>query len=467
MALVAGGLLLAVFLGIPPTIGTDPLGAALALEQEGRRMEAIHLLEREGQRQGATAGATLLLSAARMCLRHDRSDQAHRLAKDALALAPGNGRVGLECARILRQAGDPREALAVAAAAASVDLTVRFAAQELRFDILATLPRRPASPAAPLVATALALSLFGLGLRAWGAPREIVRRRVPGGALETGMQVGEWIVERPINQGLHARLFLGREVRTGRKVAMKQAIVGLRTDDPMWARFRQEIETLATLGTEEPGIPRMAVFHPPDLLVTEWIEGETFEELARRLPWQDVLRLGVETARTLARIHAKGVVHRDVKPANLMRERATGRPVLLDFGIARVAAGQGLTVDASLPLGTFGFMAPEQFASASQAGPAADQYGLALSLLWLLAGRMPTEPWLGPRTFRFVPEQEFKGPTLEDIPYGHPVATREACDAVAKVLARGWSELPEHRFADMQCFAEALENVRAMLPSNV
>jgi hypothetical protein len=461
--------LMLVFPGLADATLTDndPLGRALTLEADGRHGEGLALLEREGSARRGTEGAALILSAARMALRAGDENEARRLAGAALPVATGNGRVALEAARILRSAGAPREALELAARAASTDPTVRFAAQELRFDIMATMPGRPTTPGAPGVASVLAGALAVLAIRAWWPRLPVTPRHIPGTPLEPGQQVGNWIVERAVSQSLHARLYRGRHVRNGSRVAIKQALVGGRSDDPAWARFRQEMNTLEAVGRDEPGIPRLAGTIGHDIIVNAWVEGETFEALAGRIAWDEALVMGVATARTLARLHARGVIHRDIKPANLMREQTTGRPMILDFGIARLAAGEGLTVDAALPMGTFGFMAPEQFASASQAGPAADQYGLALTLYWLLTGRMPTEPWLGPRTFQYVSAEAFLPPQPPAGMAGGERPSPERVAAIGAVLARAWQERSDDRFPDLDAFADALERIRSTGPRRV
>ncbi|MEB3238546.1 MAG: protein kinase [Candidatus Sericytochromatia bacterium] len=445
----------------------DPLGRALALEASGQAPEAIVLLEEQGADLKGTEGAALTLSAARMALRAGSAAEARRLANLAMPLAPDNGRVALEAARILRAAGDPTDALELASRAASEDPTVRFAAQELRFDILATLPRKPATPGAPVVGAVLAASLALLGARAWwGRPSDAVRH-VPGTPIEAGRIVGDWLVERAISQSMHARIFRGRHLRTGDRVAIKQALIGGLPDDPAWSRFRQEMATLQAIGVDEPCIPPLIATLGSDIIINAWVEGETFEALAGTVSFEETLALGTSAARTLARLHARGIVHRDIKPANLMRERATGRPMLLDFGIARLAGGQGLTMDASLPMGTFGFMAPEQFASASQAGPSSDQYGLALTLYWLLTGHMPADPWLGPRTFQYVSADSFQPPRPpEGGPYGSE-ASHERIAALGAALGRAWQERPEDRFPDLNAFADALDRIRSIGPRPV
>jgi serine/threonine-protein kinase len=114
---------------------------------------------------------------------------------------------------------------------------------------------------------------------------------------------------------------------------------------------------------------------------------------ARLLPEPLVLRLGADVADALAHAHALGIVHRDVKPANLVFDAATQRVWLTDFGLARLA--DAARTATGVLLGTPAFMAPEQLAGA-QATPAGDVYALAATLFQLLSGALPCEaPTLG------------------------------------------------------------------------
>ncbi len=114
---------------------------------------------------------------------------------------------------------------------------------------------------------------------------------------------------------------------------------------------------------------------------------------ARLLPEPLVLRLGADVADALAHAHAQGIVHRDVKPANLVFDAATQRVWLTDFGLARLP--DATCTATGVLLGTPAFMAPEQLAGA-QAAPAGDVYALAATLFQLLSGALPCEaPTLG------------------------------------------------------------------------
>jgi hypothetical protein len=128
------------------------------------------------------------------------------------------------------------------------------------------------------------------------------------------------------------------------------------------------------------------------LLVSELVAGETLGDLCRqaRLSDRDVADVGIDVAAALAHAHQRGVVHRDVKPANvIVRDDEDGglRAKLMDFGIAAVAGAPALTATGEV-VGTLAYMAPEQ-AEGRAAGPAADAYSLALTLYECWAGSNP------------------------------------------------------------------------------
>src|SRR5262249_1532597 len=135
-----------------------------------------------------------------------------------------------------------------------------------------------------------------------------------------------------------------------------------------------------------------------DFLVLEYAEGRTLAALVRAegpLPIRQALDYVAQAARGLAYAHAAGVVHRDVKPANLLADAARGRKVL-GLGLARLrlpdagAGDDGLTAD-GVVMGTAAYMAPEQAADTAQADARADVYGLGCCLYFLLTGRPPFE----------------------------------------------------------------------------
>jgi hypothetical protein len=181
-----------------------------------------------------------------------------------------------------------------------------------------------------------------------------------------------------------------RERETGRLVALKR----LRRPSPALSqRLRREARTLAALS--HPGIVRLHdVLEVGDdvALVLELVDGPNLETWVRRrgaLEPAEALSLGAELAEALGYAHGLGVVHRDVKPTNVILDPAGG-PRLVDFGLALPLEGlESLTPTRAGPCGTFDFAAPEQWRDPHGVDARADVYGLGATLYRLLTGRSP------------------------------------------------------------------------------
>jgi serine/threonine-protein kinase len=179
-------------------------------------------------------------------------------------------------------------------------------------------------------------------------------------------------------------------------------------------RFLREADVLARL--DHPGIARFLSLekaHGVDLLVMEYIPGRTvhdhvaeLQQQGRQLSWQQAVAWGVDALEALEHAHERGVVHRDVKPANLLVQEGTGRLKLLDLGLAKAttAPPSSLTMHGR-PLGTHEYMPPEQWSNSAGVSGAADVYGLGGVLVHMLTGLPPfqncaglTESWMAHST---------------------------------------------------------------------
>jgi serine/threonine protein kinase len=155
-------------------------------------------------------------------------------------------------------------------------------------------------------------------------------------------------------------------------------------------RFRREARTAAALSHPHI-IPVHAVRESGDLLyfVMKFVEGKSLDAVVRergKLPVEMVVRILTEVASALAYAHRKGVVHRDVKPANIMLDD-DGWAIVTDFGIAKLAQAHGLTVTGAT-VGTPAYMSPEQCMAREITG-SSDQYSLGIVAYELLTGRVP------------------------------------------------------------------------------
>ena len=176
----------------------------------------------------------------------------------------------------------------------------------------------------------------------------------------------------------------------GRQVAVKALRRELADDPSFLERFRREARAAA--GLSHPGVASVYDYGEhggQPFIVMELVDGETLAErvAARgRLPWQEAFAIGEQVAAALAAAHAHGLVHRDVKPANILLGR-DGRAKVTDFGIAQAAQTATLT-RTGMVLGSANYVAPEQ-AKGGHVGPAADLYSLGCVLFEAVTGETP------------------------------------------------------------------------------
>lgn len=205
----------------------------------------------------------------------------------------------------------------------------------------------------------------------------------------------QYVLTRLLGEGGMGRVYLGRELSTHRKVAVKLLQESL-SEDPFFVS-RMEREASAVRRVVHPNSVRLLDFGQDKLgvyLVMEYLEGEslwTRLEKRGRLSPQEAVSLLCQILLPLSLCHAQGVVHRDLKPDNIMLCKEGQREVakLLDFGIARLEDGPAVTKTGQI-LGTPAYMSPEQI-SGRGIGPASDIYALGILLYELLTGRLPFE----------------------------------------------------------------------------
>jgi hypothetical protein len=204
---------------------------------------------------------------------------------------------------------------------------------------------------------------------------------------------GRYSLERELGRGGMGIVFLARDLSLERPVAIKLLARHLAHEAAVRERFLREARTVAALSHPHI-VPIHAVEERGDLLffVMSFIEGESLRALVERrgpLPPVQVATMTRDIGWALGYAHGRGVVHRDVKPDNILVERHSGRLMLTDFGIAHRASEGTLSRDGEL-LGTLQYMSPEQ-ASGAPVDGRSDLYSLALTALFALSGRDPVE----------------------------------------------------------------------------
>ncbi|MHC4954720.1 MAG: protein kinase domain-containing protein [Planctomycetota bacterium] len=215
-----------------------------------------------------------------------------------------------------------------------------------------------------------------------------------GGAPE---RIGAYEIVREIGRGGMGVVYLARDTKLGREVAVKCLPEEMSNDEERLARFRREARLLASLN--HPNIATVYALEEADgqtYLVLEYIDGRPlFEHLAQRAhTWSDCVEAALPIADALAAAHEKGVAHRDIKPDNVMITRS-GTPKVLDFGLAAPlrAAGEDATLTQEFLktapgtiLGSPGYMAPEQ-ARGQQTDSRCDIFSFGCLLHEMLSGK--------------------------------------------------------------------------------
>ena len=268
---------------------------------------------------------------------------------------------------------------------------------------------------------------------------------------------GRYLLERELGRGGMGIVFLARDVALERPVAIKLLPPSLASLPDLRHRFLHEARTAA--GLSHPNIvPIHAVEEAGELVwfVMSFVPGETLAERVGRegpLPAEAVGRMVQEVAWALAYAHQRGVIHRDVKPENILLERGTGRSLVADFGIARLADEAGISPPGEM-LGTPRLVSPEQAGGEALDGRS-DLYSLGVTAFFALTGRYPFE---GDNVGQLLAQHlTMPAPPVASLRRGLPAPLAFAID-------RCLAKLPEDRFPNGEALAAAIAAAQPAAP---
>ncbi|MGZ8375609.1 MAG: protein kinase domain-containing protein [Gemmatirosa sp.] len=276
-------------------------------------------------------------------------------------------------------------------------------------------------------------------------------------ALEAVLR-GRFVVERELGRGGMGIVVLARDLALDRLVAIKVLPSPLSRQPHLRERFLREARTAA--GLSHPNVvPIHAVEEHGDVVffVMGFVDGETLARRVARggpLPPAEATRVLRDVTWALAYAHGRGVIHRDVKPDNILLDRASGRALVTDFGIARVAdAPSSLTLDGHV-MGTAQYMSPEQAAGEAIDGRS-DLYALGAVGFVALTGRPPFVAKSVPALLAMQ--------VMQDAP---PVASLrpDVLPRLAALVDRCLAKRPEDRFPSAEALAAALDEAGGTPP---
>ncbi len=266
---------------------------------------------------------------------------------------------------------------------------------------------------------------------------------------------GHYQVRRHIGRGGFAEVYEVLDTDLQRRLAVKVLRADLPWGPGTFSRFKQEARAIARLNHPNT-VPIHFVGEGEGLVfyAMPYLEGRTLGEILRvegRLPVERVVAVAEPILEALQHAHEHGLVHRDVKPDNIFIEASTGRPLLVDFGIAKCLDGPSHITESGFIVGTPLYMSPEQAMGRQQVDARADIYGIGAVLFQLLTGAPP-----------------FEGEDSQEVVRRHvsepvPVASlsREGIPAwLSRIVLRCMAKRPEDRYQSARDVLEAVRSGR-------
>ncbi len=272
---------------------------------------------------------------------------------------------------------------------------------------------------------------------------------------ENPTQLGRYQIEEHLGAGAHADVYRASDPLLKRMVALKVLKPALIADEDVFARFTREAQVLASL--VHPHIAWVWDMGEADgsyYIAMRYVEGRSLARLIAEhgaLSWEEALLAVCQAAEGLQFAHQKGLVHRDVKPQNIIISETDGA-VLTDFGLVRAIASSSMTSTGAM-LGTPQYMAPEVW-EIEEPDPGADQYALACVLVEMLTGKILFDG----KTPPIVMARHFK-------PLELPASLNEIVpEGIEAVLRKALAQNPAERYASVKEFTAALEEPQSIKP---
>ena len=261
----------------------------------------------------------------------------------------------------------------------------------------------------------------------------------------------QYELRRVLGEGGMGVVLLATERVLDRPVAIKVLHRHAAEQPELRERFRREARVAARL--THANIVPLHTFGDIDgelFFVMGFVEGETLAERLRRegrIPQDEALHILREVCDALALAHANGVIHRDVKPENVLLEARTGRALLADFGIAREGSASASLTGTGIAIGTPHYMSPEQAVSEGTIDHRADIYAVGVLGYRMLTGRLPFD---GANVREILARQMVAAP--RDFTRDHPEVSPRVAAAVMQCLQKD----PEKRWPDIASFRDSI-----------
>ena len=288
--------------------------------------------------------------------------------------------------------------------------------------------------------------------------------RITGPAIRCGLKpgsvVGNCEVDHLLASGGCGHVFRGRHTQLGIEVAVKVLDVGKAAGDTQMAdRFLVEARALAKLRHQNiVRIYEVGEYNDLYFLIMDFIEGQDLSQFIRArgaMELDQAMKVMLQVSSALAAVHKSGVIHRDIKPGNVMIDDG-GDAILMDFGLAKMGAmdeddnHKPLTIEGAF-MGTPQFVAPEQIKDAASVGPATDVYSLGLTFYQLLTGELGIS---GTSLLDVVDQQKSYMP-----PAPHTIRA-EIPEAISAIVMKMISKAPSSRYPDAGAVVDALHAAR-------